>query len=162
MDAQAANMLSLAYGQMGRTSEEIDYARRAAELEPQNAIYMGNYGYVLAAAGQREEAIARLRKALELDNTLSYVYERLGDIYREAGDEQRAEAELREALRTAELSARGEPNSSDAWLRVERLSRKLGDYDRAKDAAARIASARMDESYGGDHNLVIAGPDSPV
>lgn len=162
IDAEAANMLSLIYGDRGRTSEELDYARRAAELNPHNAVYIGNYGYALADAGQTEKAIAQLRRAVEIDETLTYVYERLADIYREDGNEQRAEAELRQALRTAELSARGEPNSSDSWRDIERIARKLGLYDRARDAASRIESARMDESYGGDHNLVIAGPDSPV
>jgi len=43
-----------------------------------------------------------------------------------------------------------------------RVRENAGPYDRPRNAAARIESARMDESYGGDHNLVIAGPDSPV
>jgi Flp pilus assembly protein TadD len=160
--ARAANMLSLICGSRGRTSQELGYARQAAELEADNPFYMGNYGYALADAGQRDEAIARLRRAIELDANLSYVYERLGDLYRAAGDEQRAEAELREALRTAELSTRGEPNSSDVWQDVERIARKLGDYPRAQEAAARIATAETDELCGGDHTCVIAGPDSPV
>lgn len=69
---------------------------------------------------------------------------------------------MRQALRTAALSARGKPDSSDLWRDVERIARKLGLYDRARDAASRIESARMDESYGGDHNLVTDGPDSLI
>jgi tetratricopeptide (TPR) repeat protein len=42
-------------------------ARRATELDPENATAWQYFGLVLAATGQDEEAITALRRALELD-----------------------------------------------------------------------------------------------
>ena len=52
------------------------------------------------------------------------------------------------------------PDSTAGWRNSERLYRKLGEYDKAEEAQRHFVNAQMDEVYGGDHRMCIAGPDS--
>ncbi len=48
-------------------SESLDCSRRAAELEPQNVVFLYHHGAILSALGRYEEALAPLAKAIALD-----------------------------------------------------------------------------------------------
>ena len=159
-DAECANMLSLVYGVRGSREQEMHYAKLAASLSPESAVYAGNYGVSLARMGRAEEAVASFRRAIDLDPTVAYVYEHLGNFYRKEGKEDAAEREYRQAVRLAEKSVGAMPDSTAGWRNSERLYRKLGEYDKAEEAQRHFVNAQMDEVYGGDHRMCIAGPDS--
>jgi predicted Zn-dependent protease len=159
-DGDSANTLSLIYGQRGDEVAELRYAEMAAKLVPGNAVFMGNFGCVLANLGRRDEAVARLRAAMAIDPNLSYLYENLGDIYREAGDEASALREYHQAIRVSERDSSEQPESPRFWHVLARLYQKIGDYDKAADARASASDAGLNEVYGGDHRQRIAGPDS--
>ncbi len=159
-DADTANALSLIYGHTEDAAAEMYFAEMAARLAPRDPIMLGNYGVVLDDNGRGDEAVAMLRAALSLAPDLSYLHERLGDRLRAGRDEEAAVREYREALRIVERRLLERPERPQNWKEAARLHYKLGEYDQARDAAGRASDAGLNELYGGDHRMRIAGPDS--
>jgi molecular chaperone DnaK (HSP70)/Flp pilus assembly protein TadD len=156
----AANLLALVCGEQGNTGDERVYAEKAAALNPEDPIILGNYGCTLAEAGRTEEGIAKMRLALEAAPDLAYLYERIGDIYRSQGKEQDALRELRQAIRVLEKRTHCEPDPARRWSDLARLYHKTADYDQAAEARSKSEDARLNAVFEGDHRHRIAGPDS--
>ncbi len=157
-----ANLLGLIYSRRGDRQKALEWHRKAADMEPGNAVLVGNYGYILADQGKSEEAESKMRQALGVDPDLRYLYERLGDLYRKRGDENGARKEYQEALRLARRNALGEQSSSEAWWAVAGIHQKLGEYPQAAEARSKAHHLSRNEWLGGDHRHRIAGPDSGV
>jgi Flp pilus assembly protein TadD len=158
--ATAANLMGLICGVRGRSDEELRWHKQAVELNPENGVLRGNYGFALADAGRDSEGEAVMRQALTLDPSLRYLYMRLGDLYRERGDEQAAQKEFHEAIRLVERETGNRPESGETWRAAEMLYRRVGDYDCAAEAQRRAVTAAQTARFGGDPATRIAGPDS--
>lgn len=158
LTGDAANLLSLVCGEQGNASEELYYAEKAAGLNPKAPVMVGNYGCILAKAGRTEEAISTIRQALEMDADLDYLHEQLGDIHRQQGREEDALREFRQAIRVLEKNI--QQSAPSRWTSLARLYGKVGDYQQAAGAQARLMDAHLNEVFEGDHRHRVAGPDS--
>lgn len=157
-----ANWLGLIAQEQGRSKEALRWHKTAAEMSPDDAILVGNYGCALYDCGFTSEAESKIRAALAIDADLDYLYSWLGDLYRSLGDESRARAEYSEALRLARERLPRSENPQRLWRTIAMLYRDLGEYEKSHEAWAQASALRKDEQLGGDHRSVIAGPDSGV
>lgn len=160
MDSGTANLLGLVCSERGDKKGTLEWHQKAAELNPKDAILVGNYGYVLADYGQPKLGEAKMREALGLNPELRYLYERLGDLYRAQGDEARAKHEYQEAIRVARRETATAGASSRSWWAAANLHQKMGEYQHAQEARGRAEHLSKNEWLGGEHELRIAGPDS--
>jgi tetratricopeptide (TPR) repeat protein len=158
--ARAANCMGLICGSRNQKREQTKWFEKAMHLEPNNAVFKGNYGFALADEDRGNEAEAIMRASLALDPNLRYLYTRLGDLYRERGDETAAQREFAQAVRLIERETGEYPDSSSTWRSAESLYRRVGDYEKAADAQRRATLIERNERLGGDHSTMIAGPDS--
>lgn len=161
LTASLANWLGLIVHKRGDLKDALQWHEKAAEMSPENAVLVGNYGCQLCACRRFGEAEAKMRAALSMNPGLRYLHVWLGDMYRDQGDEPRARTEYSEALRLARQQREGE-ESPETWQTIAMLHRNLGDYEKASEAQARASALRKDEQLGGDHRTVIAGPDSGI
>lgn len=161
-DAEIMNAKGLVCGEHDRPVEERLAHAAAVRLEPDNAIYRGNYGYVLASFGEWQRARVQLRRALKLDASLPYVWERLGDVYGELDEPERADRAYRRAIRLSRLQTGTPSTALMAWMRLARLYREVGEDERADDATASAEKLLRDARYGGDTRNLIASKDSGV
>jgi len=159
-NSRAANLLGLLCGARGDTGGALRWCKQAAELEPQNPVFLGNLGYTLADSGDLAEGEARMRQALAIEPNLRYLYTRLGDLYRQRGDEPAAQREYAEAIRITERELGQWPESGRLWWTAANLYHRAGAYEKSAEARTRAAKLDQDERFGGDHSLRIAGPDS--
>lgn len=159
-NARAANLMGLICGLRGQRDERVSWHKTATNLDPNDAVLRGNYGYALADAGRAAEGEAMMRAALTINPNLRYLYSRLGDLYRARGDEEAAQREFREAIRLVERETGAQPESGAVWRAAEMLYRRVGDYERAAEAQRRAVKAEQNERFGGDLATLIAGPDS--
>lgn len=160
IDAGTANILGLVSAENRSAKAALEWHRKAVELNPKDAIYMGNYGFMLADAGELQLGEAKIREALGLNPNLKYLYARLGDLYRLQGDEPRAKREYQEAIRLALRESPSEDTASRFWREVAGLYQRTGEYQNAREARERAERLLKNERLGGDHELRIAGPDS--
>lgn len=160
IDAGTANILGLVSAENRSAKAALEWHRKAVELNPKDAIYMGNYGFMLADAGELQLGEAKIREALGLNPNLKYLYARLGDLYRLQGDEPRAKREYQEAIRLALRESPSEDTASRFWREVAGLYQRTGEYQNAQEARERAERLLKNERLGGDHELRIAGPDS--
>jgi len=159
-NAVAANLLGVICGVRGQRDEMVSWHKTATDLDPNNAVMRGNYGYALADVGRAAEGEAMMRAALTLDPNLRYLYKHLGDLYRERGDEEAAKREFGEAIRLVERETGRQPESGTIWREAEQLYRRVGDYERAGEAQRRAVTAEQNERFDGDHTARVAGQDS--
>jgi tetratricopeptide (TPR) repeat protein len=160
MTARAANTMGLISSDRRKLADALEWFKQASDLDPRDAICLGNYGHLLADVGNDVEGEAVMRSALALAPRLQYLYTRLGRLYRSRGDEQAALKEFREAIRLAEQETGRNPESGPAWREAERLYRFVGDYELAAEAERRAAAIEQDARFEGDHTAIIASSDS--
>lgn len=79
--ARANNIAGAAALADGRLSAALDGFRRAAGLDPSNAVARYNLGDAYEATGDFDQAMAEYRRALELDDGLAPAYNNLGRLY---------------------------------------------------------------------------------
>jgi Flp pilus assembly protein TadD len=80
--------LATAYSQRGDYSNTEKHARRAVEINPQDAQSWNNLGLALSKLGHPPEAVAALEKAISLDATKAPPYLNLGNVYRNQDPQQ--------------------------------------------------------------------------
>ncbi len=80
----ALNNLAWLYYEQG-DDRAMELARRAHELNPQNAAVADTYGWILFGAGLKEESVRVLEKAHELDPESQEIAMHLAEAYRAAG-----------------------------------------------------------------------------
>ena len=159
-DAGAVNILGLVYAESRNVKDALECHQKAAELNPKNAVFIGNYGFVLADAGEFQLGEAKMREALTMNPDLRYLYARLGDLYRMQGNEPKAKQEYQEAIRRALRETPAGDMAALYWRELASLYQRAGDYKNAQEARARAERLLKNERLGGDHELRIAGPDS--
>jgi tetratricopeptide (TPR) repeat protein len=99
-------------------NEYLDQARamieKAIQLEPRNAAFLGNLGWVLLKLNRPGEALDYLLKAIENSNGLdAALYDHLGDVYAALNQHEKAAEAWRKSLSV-------EPN--------RQIQKKLGDW----------------------------------
>lgn len=148
--AEGWNLKGLITGLMGQRWVSLEAHRKAAEIDWGNAVYRGNYGCALFAAGQDEQAIGAIRSALDSNTELTYLYLWLGDVYRKRGDEDTALREFRRAETLAIGETRRWPRWREAWRRRVSAHRRLGRYEEADEAERQLNRIERGEHYQGD------------
>ena len=123
------NSLALCYGRLGRRQMALHHFRRAAELDPDDPIYVANYGYQLTVLGRADEAIPRIREAAGLDPNLYFPYYCLGLAYRRKGDEGQAVTEFKKALDILKEVCIRDPQDEHLLNYLIATELALGNYD---------------------------------
>jgi tetratricopeptide (TPR) repeat protein len=83
---------------MGAPLEALDYARKAFEMEPDNADILDTYGWVLHRAGQSKEALPFLLRAYALKPSMFCIHYHLGETYLALGQTELADQHFRQQL----------------------------------------------------------------
>lgn len=65
--ADAFQVLAMSHRGIGDRAKALDCVRRALDLDPDNVVYLNNYGVILAEDGSIGEAKAQWRRVLEID-----------------------------------------------------------------------------------------------
>jgi molecular chaperone DnaK len=155
-DAGILNILSLMLDETIRHAQALDYSKRAVELSPDDAVFVGNYGYLLADRGQNAEAETMLRRALAINPDLAYVRERLGRLLEDTGRRNLGLEEYQRAVNIIEKKTTSNMPDSGDLAQASRLYRFLGQEDKAVAAAERRNVTIEREKLGGDGRYVIA------
>ncbi|WP_242371145.1 tetratricopeptide repeat protein [Anaeromyxobacter sp. SG26] len=88
--APAHAALAIMDDEAKRWADGEGHHRRAAELAPQNAAYLSDWGWALYRQGRTQDALARLQQAVRLDPMPARYHNNLGFAYARAGDFTRA------------------------------------------------------------------------
>jgi molecular chaperone DnaK len=158
-DAAAHNIRGLVLDERGALAEAERAFRAAADLAPTRAVFRGNLGMALAAAGRHDEALAALGLAATLDPAQVYVHVGLGDVHRRKGDEPSARREYARAMELLQQSMADRPFDILSWRYLTRLHQSLGDYTQADKARKVLAELEAEALYEGDPAAVVAGAD---
>ncbi len=73
-----------------RLEEARDMARRALELNPENAAFLDTMGWIYFKMGEYEKAHEYIRASIETGDASAEVMEHMGDVYDKMGDPDRA------------------------------------------------------------------------
>lgn len=93
--------LSAAYtwvSSSGTIQDGIDAAVKAAEIDPQNAVYVADLGYMLMLADRNDDAILELNKAIRLDSNYARPHYLLGNAYTTARIYDQARSHFQQAI----------------------------------------------------------------
>jgi tetratricopeptide (TPR) repeat protein len=141
-DAEALNTRSLARLRLNRYQDAYEDLRRAITLQPTNADYQANAGYVLWKLGHPTEAIDAERAAMKLDDKNYTAHYQLGRFLLRVGDPQQlleAAAQFRRAL---EL----DPRQYDVRFELIAVYRLLNDAPRAMSQLLLVQDARPSDA----------------
>jgi Tfp pilus assembly protein PilF len=94
------------------TTQIVEY-RKAAELDPKNALIYNNWGSALPAQKKYDEAIEMYKKATELDLNYGAAYEDWGKTLKALGKLDEAKIKLK---RADELTHPPATNSQTKWM----------------------------------------------
>ena len=80
-DVQALNNYSYSLVERNiQLNKALDMAKKAIDLEPDNAAYLDTIGWIYYKMDNIEKALSFIRKSVELDNDNAVVLEHLGDV----------------------------------------------------------------------------------
>ena len=80
-DVQALNNYSYSLVERNiQLNKALDMAKKAIDLEPDNAAYLDTIGWIYYKMDNIEKALSFIRKSVELDNDNAIVLEHLGDV----------------------------------------------------------------------------------
>ena len=80
-DVQALNNYSYSLVERNiQLNKALAMAKKAIELEPNNAAYLDTIGWIYYKMDNVEKALSFIRKSVELDNNNAVVLEHLGDV----------------------------------------------------------------------------------
>jgi tetratricopeptide (TPR) repeat protein len=140
--ASAWNDLGSLLLAQGETAEAIRCLERAAQAQPEYALYRANLADAYNAAGRRDEARAQFEAAFRIDPSAPEAIRGRGELLLERGDAAKAE----EAFRAA---AAGRPPSPRAANFLGYLLARRG--DRAGAIEAYEKAVRLDPSLWDAH-----------
>jgi len=101
-DSVALNNLASVLIAQGRSPEEaVQFASRAANLDPKSGAFLDTLGWAYRAQGNRTQAAATYKRATSLDRVTPIVWYRAGIAFEEAGQNPLAIGALQHALHDA-------------------------------------------------------------
>jgi len=99
--------------------------QQVIKLDPDNAVALNNYGYMLAELGERlDEAEKMIRKALKIRPNEPAFWDSLGWVYFQRGN-------YKEALKWIEKAVKAQPRDAELRYHLGMIYWKLGDRERA-------------------------------
>lgn len=112
----------------------LAHARRAVELDPNGVLTLKRASEVLAVLQQLDEAIQIARRAIDLTPDEPSRHEWLAELLSVAGRPSEAITELERAIapNTAQAASPRQDLPKELRLRLSRLYRSVGDFDRAR------------------------------
>jgi tetratricopeptide (TPR) repeat protein len=122
-DTESLNERALARIRLGRFQEAYQDLKKAIELNPKNADYRANYGYVLWKIGKAAEAIDAEREALKLDEKNYTANYQLGRFLLRTGDKSL----LAEAASRLKKALEIDPRQYEVRFELLAVYRELGD-----------------------------------
>jgi len=125
--AKAEALLLLAdIAYMQRNWEKAKHIyQQVIELDPDNAVALNNYGYMLAELGERlDEAEKMIRKALKIRPNEPAFLDSLGWVYFQRGN-------YKEALKWVEKAVKAQPRDAELRYHLGMVYWKLGDREKA-------------------------------
>ncbi len=105
-DDAALNLRSVARMRLGRYTEALEDLKAAIGLNPKNAEYQANFGYVLWKLGRAEEAVNAERAALKVDPGNTTAHYQLGRFLLRLGERKDLNEAIVELKRALELDPR--------------------------------------------------------
>lgn len=99
-DATHYNRLRIFYSETGQFEKALEYLRKAIELDPNHAFYMG-MAWLLRDLGRLDEAIVAGRRSVELKPTSYYSRISLGEMLLQKGNREDALREFQAAFELA-------------------------------------------------------------
>jgi len=88
-DSQALNNYGYALAERGiRLEKALDMAKRANELEPDNAAYLDTMGWIYFRMGLLEKAKIYISRSLELESDSEVVREHMDEVLKELDIEE--------------------------------------------------------------------------
>jgi Flp pilus assembly protein TadD len=164
--------LSYILAQMGRFEEAIAPARKAVEIEPEDAFLQEQLGFMLTHAGKLDEGEQVIRQAIAIDPELARFHGALGDnlmrqrrvpeataAFREATRIEPDDANLIRRLGTALLQAGDYAGAEAAFRQALTLREEAGPYIELSDALGR--QGRLAESLEQVRAAIALEPSNP-
>jgi tetratricopeptide (TPR) repeat protein len=119
--------------------------KRILSSDPQNAMTLNYYGYMLADRGVRlEEAIAYIKKAVELDPANGAYLDSLGWAYFKLGKYDQAEENLGKALQHTPNDPTVQDHIGDVYQKTGRLKQAAAHWERAVNEWNKTVPAEVD------------------
>jgi tetratricopeptide (TPR) repeat protein len=114
----------LTWQQCGYWKNSITLFSHALQINNDNYLAHGNFGFALFEEGKSEEAIDHYNKAMRMILNPASVYSNRGNAYAKLGQYQRAFDDYNEAIRL-------EPDYADAYYNRGNIYREFGQYQKA-------------------------------
>lgn len=119
--------------------------KRILSSDPQNAMTLNYYGYMLADRGVRlDEALAYIKKAVELDPANGAYLDSLGWAYYKLGKYDQAEENLNKALQHTPNDPTVQEHMGDVYQKTGRLKQAAAHWERAVSEWNKTIPAEQD------------------
>ena len=156
------NILALCYEDMGRRENALNHFKKAAELSPDEVIFIANYGSQLVECGRVQEGISKLRQAVDIDPDSYFPYYWLGHAFRKLGDEEQATKEYTRARYLLRMLCSKYPDSERYLGFLKEVNMSLGDYEEADNIKTQLLKIRNSKFLHGSPDKLLAGPESGI
>jgi tetratricopeptide (TPR) repeat protein len=119
--------------------------KKILNSDPQNAMTLNYYGYMLADRGVRlDEALGYIRKAVELDPANGAYLDSLGWAYYKLGKYDQAEENLSKALQHTPNDPTVQEHMGDVYQKTGRLKQAAAHWERAVNEWNKTVPAEVD------------------
>ncbi len=129
--AEAVHLLAIILHQAGRAREALEFARRATELERNQALYHANLGEMWRLAGRPDMALASGRRAVALNPNYPEAHSNLGVAHYELKQFDEAVAAHRRAIALKPDFALAHSNLGNAFYGLRQFDRAVECYRQA-------------------------------
>jgi len=137
---QARMTLALALSDAHSGRQAVELMEEVVRERPEDAIAIGNLGWVLYSAGEYERSIAESRRALERDPAQAFVLRNIGHAYLALRKPDEAEKAYRQAVN----ERRGGEDFDESIRCVRELLEKYPDLPRGQEMLAMLGRAQAD------------------
>lgn len=145
-DAEAWNSKGLIHGIRGEPELSAFCYHRAADFDPDIAVYRGNYGVALHRIKKHAEAVEVMRDALSRDRTLTDYHFWLANAFAALGNHGEEKKELERWHMHARQRTIQRPEDVEAWEELAITATRLGEYDEAEEAREQIWELKRDRN----------------